>query len=389
MAQKDPDRLPHVLITDTAHTEPYTSPPSRGKLFKLPRRQRQPHGQKLLRQFDQLREDAERVIAEQKAFGIDAGNGIYIQFESEPDFDLKFESLEAIPSGIELIAVQKIDKKTYATVFVPEGKLHILTDKVTKYLEKNTIKGKPRNRELVESISELRRAALEALWTDDRVVFPSEDQQAIWWEVWLRAGDDPQAILDFFMDHVKRLGFSVSRETIRFPDRSVVAVYGTKAQMSRSISLLNCISELRKAKETADFFTAMDAAEQRKWIEDLEKRAISPPAKCPMVCILDTGINNKHPLLRSNLALADMHTYDPNWNVTDHEGHGTEMAGLAIYGDLTEALTQTGPVELSHNLESVKIKPPRGENPPHLYGHITAEAIARVEIQNPDKQRIL
>ena len=107
----------------------------------------------------------ESIIKEQKAFGIDAGNGIYIQFESEPGFDLKFESLEAIRSGIELLAVQKRGDKTFATVFVPEGKLDILTRKIADYLdpEKNTIKGKPRNKVLVESISEIQKAALERI----------------------------------------------------------------------------------------------------------------------------------------------------------------------------------------------------------------------------------
>lgn len=146
MPDNDPNKLSHILIANTARTEPYTSPSSGGKTFELPQRQRLTHGQKLQRQFDQLREESQGVIAEQKAFGIDAGNGIYIQFESEPEFELKFESLEAIRSGIELLAVQQIDNKTYATVFVPEGKLDILAKKVADYLEKDTKKGQPRNK---------------------------------------------------------------------------------------------------------------------------------------------------------------------------------------------------------------------------------------------------
>jgi len=47
------------------------------------------------------------------------------------------------------------------------------------------------------------------------------------------------------------------------------------------------------------------------------------------------------------------------------------------------------PVQLTHNLESVKILPPRGQNPPHLYGDITAEAIARAEVQDPDQNRVV
>ncbi|MBE9580074.1 MAG: S8 family peptidase [Proteobacteria bacterium] len=383
-------KLPHFLIADTAHTEPYTSPSSRGKSFRLPRRQRESHGQRLLSRFDELRGESESIIEEQKAFGIDAGNGIYIQFESEPGFDLKLESLEAIRSGIELLAVQKRGDKTFATVFVPEGKLDIFTRKIADYLDpgKNTVKGKPKNKVLVESISEIQKAALEALWTDDREELPIDDQP-IWWEVWLRAGDERQTIIDFFIEHATRLQLTASPEEIRFPDRTVLAVNGSKTQMSRSVKLLNCIAELRKTKETADFFTAMDAREQHEWIDETLERLVSAPDDSPVVCILDTGVNNEHPLLLSSLTTEDMHSYDPNWNVADHNGHGTEMAGLAVYGDLAELLTQTGQVQLSHHLESVKIKPPRGENPPHLYGHITAEAIARAEVQAPDIKRVV
>lgn len=389
MAQNETDKLPHILIADTAHTEPYTPIPSRGRTFKLPQRQRQLHGQRLLRQFDRLRQETDAIIAEQKAFGIDAGNGIYVQFESDPEFELKFESLEALRSGIELLAVQTFQKKTLATVFVPERKLNILIDKVADYLEKETPKGVAKNKQLVESIAEIQKAALEALWTDDRELLPEADNQEIWWEVWLRTGDDPLGIVGFFKEHAQRIGISVSNEIINFPDRTVVAVYGTKDQMSKSVKLLNCIAELRLAKETADFFTAMDAIEQREWVDDLENRVNPPPDGCPVACILDTGINNSHPLLIEVLDGSDMHAYNPSWNVTDHHGHGTEMAGLAIYGDLVEVMTNAGTIELTHDLESVKILPPHGQNPPQLYGDITAESIARTEVQNPNRKRVV
>ena len=389
MVQNETDKFPHILLKDTTLTEPYTPILSRGKTFKLPPRNRQEHGQKLLRQFDQLRHEADQVIKEQKAYGIDAGNGIYVQFESEPEFELKFESLEVIRSGIELLAVQTVDEKSLATVFVPEGKLDILTKKVADYLEKDTSKGLPRNRELVESVGEIQRAALEALWTDDRRLFPEADDQEIWWEVWLRSGDDPQGIVEFFKEHAKRIGTTVSNEVINFPDRTVVAVHGTKAQMSRSVKLLNCIAELRMTKETADFFSAMDAIEQQEWMDDLRDRVSPPSGNFPVACLLDTGVNRAHPLLFDYLDVSDMHAYDPSWNETDHDGHGTEMAGLALYGDLVEVLASTGPVSLTHNLESVKILPPYGQNPPHLYGDITAESIARAEVQNPNQNRVV
>ena len=389
MAPNETDKFPHILLKDTAQTEPYTPIPSHGKTFKLPPRNRQEHGRKLLRQFEQLRHESDKLIKEQKAYGIDAGNGIYLQFESDPEFELKFESLEVIRSGIELLTVQMVGEKNLATVFVPEGKLDILTKKVTDYLEKDTPKGLPRNKQLVESVGEIQRAALEALWTDDKALFPEADDQKIWWEVWLRSGDDPDGTVQFFKEHSEHIGITVSGEMIHFPDRAVVAAHGTKSQMSRSVKLLNCVAELRMTKETADFFSAIDAIEQREWMDDLRDRVSPPSGNLPLACLLDTGVNRTHPLLIDQVDDSDIHAYDPAWDVTDNDGHGTEMAGLALYGDLVEVLAGAGPVQLTHNLESVKILPPRGQNPPHLYGDITAESIARAEVQNPVQNRVV
>jgi hypothetical protein len=65
------------------------------------------------------------------------------------------------------------------------------------------------------------------------------------------------------------------------------------------------------------------------------------------------------------------------------------MAGLALFGDLGEAITSPTRVHLSHRLESVKILPsPPGINPPELYGAITATATSLVEIQAPERPRV-
>ena len=42
---------------------------------------------------------------------------------------------------------------------------------------------------------------------------------------------------------------------------------------------------------------------------------------------------------------------------TAYGGHGTEMSGIALYGDLVAFLAGNGPVQLTHRLESVKILP--------------------------------
>ncbi|MDY0227852.1 MAG: S8 family peptidase [Desulfomicrobium apsheronum] len=381
--------LPHLLVSQTATTESYTTPiPGRGPSLNLPARNRQQHAQILFEKLTRVREESEVLKQQRTAFGIDAQTGIYLEFESEPDFHLKFESLENSTQGIELLSIKKVGTKTLATVFVPEGKLAYFERLLTAYRDQETPKGKPKNKDLIEGVSDIHLAVLDALWTDSQDVLPITEDP-IWWEVWLRAGKDRDEIRDFFTTHATRIGLEVGEETSIFPDRTVILARGTKSQMARSIHLLNCVAELRKAKDTADFFSEMPPAEQDEWVQAALENLTPPSNQAPAVCILDTGINRRHPLIAPALQEGDLHSCHPGWGVTDHHGHGTEMAGLALFGDLTEILAGIGPITLGHRLESVKILPPNGQNPSHLYGAITKEGVARMEIQAPERQRVV
>jgi len=393
MVEERKDRLPHLLIKDTATTSRYTRPPrSITGGLNLPRRNRTAHANRLIREIERAQRQEANIIQEQKVFGIDAGNGIYLSFESEPSFDLKFESLEFQRSGIELCAIKQVGDKTIATLFVPEGKLAHFLRKITKYRDEDTTPRtsdklpKAKNKDLIESISAIKLAALRELWTDDIELFPQDDTP-IWWEVWLRQSDQI-AYEGFLREHAPHLGMSVSEESIHFLDRTVLLVHGTKGQMTRSINLLGSIAEVRRAKETADFFTGMDRTQQIDWINSAVARLAPPPDNPPSVCLLDTGVNEQHPLLRPAADSADMHTYDTAWGTDDRDGHGTPMAGLVIYGDLVAPLTGSDPIQLTHCLESVKVTPtPAHHRGKRLYGAITRESIGRVEI-NQNRQRV-
>ena len=196
MAEKRKDRLPHLLVRGTATTGRYTSPrDGRGTTLNLSPRNRAQHAEALIQQIKEAQQQEANIIQEQKAFGLDVGNGIYISFESEPAFDLKFESLEFQPSGIELCSIKQIGEQIVATVFVPEGKLAHFLKKISQYRDEETTPrspdkpANPKNKDLVESISAIKLAALRELWTDDAEMFP-EDNEYIWWEVWLRQSDE-------------------------------------------------------------------------------------------------------------------------------------------------------------------------------------------------------
>ena len=166
---------PHLIIPTTSEPRRFTSPSSGPReRINLPARERADHARNLIAKLEILTPQAAARAEEQKALGLDDGLGIYLIFESEPNFPLKFESLDLAKSGIELCNVKTLaDNTMQATVFVPDGKLELFLKKVTAYRDEDTAPRQERgvarakNQDLVESISDIQLAALEALWTEE------------------------------------------------------------------------------------------------------------------------------------------------------------------------------------------------------------------------------
>ena len=92
------------------------------------------------------------------------------------------------------------------------------------------------------------------------------------------------------------------------------------------------------------------------------------------------------------LAAADMHAVERDWGTADHHAqqHGTGMAGIALYGSLTDVLQSAERLILHHRLESAKIlPPPPRSNDPEVYGYVTEAAASLAIIANPARNRVL
>ena len=393
MAEQDDQYKRHFILEGTAETERFRSPQQGGGGSAVPGRNRNQHGGALLRQIEALRPQVTVARDAQEAAGIEEEFGLQVEFESFPDIELAFESLAREGSGIELLNVRHEGERTLATVFIPDGKLHIFEDLIRAYLdESKDSKSGPRNRKLLDAISEIRAATLDALWTDTPAEMPASDEEEFWWEVWLPTRGDRDSTTGRFKQLAQGLGFQIAPGELQFPERTVLLAYGSAGRMKQSILTLNSIAELRRAKETAEFFDALPPDEQPIWIDDLLGRTTVPEegAEVPHVCVFDTGANHGHPLIATALAAADSHTIEPGWGIDDRDGHGTEMAGLAIAGNLTEVLASTAPVRIGHRLESVKLLPEDGANRGNArhHGHLTTEAVARPEITAPRRRRL-
>jgi Subtilase family len=278
---------------------------------------------------------------------------------------------------------------------VPDGKLGALERRVREYLTKENAPKKegqvpqPKNARLINAISTIRRAAFAELWTDK--VPPPDQNQVTVFQIWLRLGSEaPNQVYASFRDAAQPLDVVVEPGYLTFPGRVVIAARSTRAALEQAIDLLDFVAEIRKTSLLAEFFlSGLRPYEQVEWVRDMAGRIEIPPAdqKLPRVALFDTGVSRGHPLLSPLIDPADMHAVIDTWDTADHQGHGSEMAGLALHGDLRTPLASRDPHRIPHRLESVKILPDTGENLPHLYGWTCDEAVRLVEQTNADAIR--
>ena len=395
MANENDGRNRHFILEGVTETEAYRyAGDGGGDRPNIPARDRSSHAAALRGQLDALREIADATGDAQREAGMEEGLGLQVEFESFPELELAFESLARENQGIELLNVRHEEGITRATVLVPDGKLDHFEKRIVAYLERRTDKlGRARDhRRLLDAIQQIRAASLGALWTDDDEAFPTNEAEPVWWEVWLPVRRNRQATTDAFRERAGLQGMHLAKGELRFPERTVLLARASVEQLRTSMVTLNNIAELRRPKETAEFFDSLHPSEQLEWLEDLLARTHYPDSDedVPYVCLLDTGVNRGHPLLSPALAVDDLHTVEPGWGTDDGDGHGTEMAGLALAGDLTEVLAGSGPVDFGHRLESVKLLPhdgATGTDPEH-HGYLTIEAAARPEIAAPSHRRV-
>jgi hypothetical protein len=377
-----PRELPHLYLRDNGKPETYTTklrPPRR----PLPQRERAGHAEALREALRVALTAAATQQAERDPTLLAGTPGFYLDFQFPAGSESAAELLESRLKHIELVAFRQpvAAGEATATVFVPDTQSEHFLKKVDQYEQENTRYGKPKGEALIARIDRVTIAAVRSLYTDDPELYPAPGE-AIWWEIWLRADHT-----DSFRTVAERLDLPVQQTSLSFPDREVVLAYGDSAVIGRLFLNCDSVAELRRAKDLPGQFVTWSNVEQAHWANDLAARIVMPLTEDVAVCILDSGVSRAHPLLAPALTANDVQVYDPSWSSQDSLGHGTNMAGIALYGDLASALESSAQVPLTHRLESVKVLPDQGGNEPRLYGAITRDAIAQAEITAAYRKR--
>lgn len=137
-------------------------------------------------------------------------------------------------------------------------------------------------------------------------------ETSIWCEVWLRyeMNEQPEQVVNSFFEACNTLGVEHKERTITFPEHVIVLIKANLEGLKQLMLLSGNLAEIRKMITPISFYTSMATWEQKKWVKELEERVDISKSSNTAVCLLDTGVNNAHPLLKSVLKDSDMHTVD-------------------------------------------------------------------------------
>jgi subtilisin family serine protease len=406
----EPQRLPHIKVDSFYQNRTYNYPKDVIVKFPLAPRNRAMHGNALLQQLDNIRQEFQIDSQEELPANIVRDEALYVEFYSEVGFPLKFDSLnqDAKRPQFKLLTVKEEiirengeDKKRYrVVVMMREGGVSTFIKKVTAYLleftkdKKGNTTDKPKNADLIANIARIQLATLESLWTDaPEIPFPALDA-IVWWEAWFRKTNDDGTKLARVRTNLEAIGAQLSPQMLEFPEHRVMLVKASARQLSSSLMLLDNLAELRKPQEINDFIAGRNIAfpQQQEWLRDLQSRTDAQiDGNSTVICLLDSGVNNRHPLLENFLPDERLHAYRPDWGTNDtwpQGGHGTGMAGMALYGDITQALASMDRVKIYHGLESFKIIHPSTATDPEFYGVLTEYACSAPYASHPDNKRI-
>jgi hypothetical protein len=385
MARYDHIRLRNLGVASAEFASPDVGRKSRPTFVE----RRREHGQRLARDLDQLRAMFASSMERQALYGIpEKKRGSAISITSRPGQPLdvgtlKLETRDYSVLGVKLIKTRRNHDsnenettRQQARVFYTQKGFEQLLNRLDEYIDWKP--GRPRrplNFWLFEGAESFDEMGIEGYWNDDRGRMPRTAKRAEW-EVWTRA-----SLSEELDDAMRELEISSRGNVTEFQDIAVHNMLATRAQIQELIIGTGAIVELRGASNFVARDHDIPPSLRQERVHELAARVQSAQVTDPIVTLLDTGVARTHPLLKQSLPANRCYTVNPRWDPFDSNGHGTCMAGVALFGDLSSALNSTGPITLTANLESVTVSEP-GSNARLPARDALARAVNLVE-RNP------
>lgn len=282
-----------------------------------------------------------------------------------------------VPRGNEVISVTGLGEKQRLNIALDPETLEGFERASENYADYDDGR-RPNYFDLFEAQPTVRVTRPRDLWAS-AAPLPGRRDEAVW-EVWLSSTHETR-----FREVIELLEIKAPR-SVRLGSMRVVPIETTRADMERLV-LSSTVAQLRPASSLVSDAYILPAAIQRAAIEAAEPRISVAPAGAPAICLLDTGIHRDHPLLQGSIDL--MESVSLSDDGADWDGHGTRMAGLALFDNLPSIVMERASANLTTRIESVAVMPPTGLGDyPTLAALRVKRAVETVEEENPDRSRV-
>jgi hypothetical protein len=342
---------------------------------------RQTHGKRLIEEIDAVFTKEQEARDSQDLDPVLQANGTYLTLEGvSADFELKLDSLTQLTrkgktsrkSKWLLLSVHPAteDSPERANIWVADDFRHQFFKLFEDYLVTSDEKNQPKNNALIANISHIRETYLNDLWTSEG---NPPYGGAIWWELWLDQRRERPGLLERI---IKSFSLEISNRQLRIGDSLIVHIRATRQQLETLVVTDLPFTEIR-TPSFIDTIEDLSDSERFEYVLDFSTRVIPAEVGAPVVCHLDSGVFRAHALLEGSLASRDQHSIFTASTGHDRHGHGTSMAGIALYGEhLDDLLIGTKTIRLKHRLESVEIFPTPAGAQQRDYASATIHAIS-------------
>lgn len=369
------------LGNQIAETKEFTPRQRGGQPNTMPQRNRIEHAELLKEQYQNSFNQAIALQNELVAGDLPVADGVYLDFEvNKKLISNSFHTKQ----GAKIMKVSdKSEENANVTVFIEKKDKEWLSKKADEYATKDTKNGNVSNEKLIAPIEEINLSDIHSLYESSESFDRLTENETLLFELWINKRTD-FSIKDYSIEDISNtlnvLGIECNiGNRLQFEDVDVFLIKTTKNVLESLPNHLGYIEEIRRYRQPSILTETHEA--NREW-NDLISDDINFNITNDSICIgiLDTGVNNAHKLLAPALPDARMVSAINVPDNIDKSFHGTDMAGLALLGDLTELAYQRGSVsEIEHSLASVKIYEEGHQTQSDFYGAVIEDAIDQAQ----------
>ena len=230
--------------------------------------------------------------------------------------------------NLEVLSVAE-DKKGYWVVFASDEQLEEFRTRLDSYGKDG--EGGATRYDFFNAISEIKDIPVEKKIAPSisEAPLPENEDSYIDVELWRMPDKQLKGFITKLPDAIEKLEVTDTLIGKSF------ALLRVKLDLAAYHQLIELKEVVRVSRPPLPSFNPFEISNQD--VEDLE--ILSPPESATGILIIDSGVVPGHPLIKN--ALGDEANFQSvEANVGDKAGHGTAVAGCALYGDVEQCISK-------------------------------------------------